>query len=128
MAKELTVNLPNKPGQLALLAETLGRAGVNIQALSAATAGAKGVVRIVPDEAAKAKRALKSAKIRVTSEREVLEIRLRNKPGALARVAKRLGKAKVNIDSAYLLAADRRRAVAAIGVKNLSAAKKALGR
>jgi hypothetical protein len=128
MAKELTINLPNKPGQLALLADTLGKAGVNIQALSAATAGSKGVVRIVPDDPGKAKRALRSAKIRVSSERDVLEVRLRNRPGALARVTNRLGKAKVNIDSAYLLAADRRRAVAAIGVKNLSAAKKALGR
>jgi hypothetical protein len=128
MAKELTINLPNKPGQLALLAETLGKAGVNIQALSAATAGSKGVIRVVADEPGKAKRALKAAKIRVSSERDVLEVRLRNKPGALARVAKRLGKAKVNIDSAYLLAADRRRAVAALGVKNMSAAKKALGR
>ncbi|OLC52795.1 MAG: hypothetical protein AUH85_15835 [Chloroflexi bacterium 13_1_40CM_4_68_4] len=128
MAKELTISLPNKPGQLALLADTLGKAGVNITALSASTTGPKGVIRVVADEPGKAKRALKSAKIRVTGERDVLEVRLRNKPGALARVAKRLGKAKVNIDSAYLLAADRKRAVAAIGVKNMRAAKKALGR
>jgi hypothetical protein len=128
MAKELTISMPNKAGQLAVLADTLGKAGVNIQALSAATAGGKGVIRLVVDDTAKAKRALKKAKIRVGTERQVLEVRLRNRPGALARVAKRLGKAKVNIDSAYLLAADRKRAVAAIGVRNLSAAKKALGR
>lgn len=128
MTKELTINLPNKPGQLAMLADTLGKAGVNIQALSAATTGSKGVIRVIPDEPGKAKRALKAAKIRVSGERDVLEVRLRNKPGTLARVAKRLGKAKVNIDSAYLLAADRKRAVAAIGVKNMRAAKKALGR
>src|SRR5437867_13232365 len=128
MAKELTVSMPNKPGQLAALADALGKAGVNIQALSASTAAGKGVIRVVPSDPAKAKRALKSAKIRVSGERDVLEIRLSNKPGALARVAKRLGKAKVNIDSAYLLSADRRRAVAAIGVRNMRAAKKALGR
>jgi len=128
MAKELTVSMPNKPGQLAALADALGKAGVNIQALSAATAGGKGIIRVVPSDPGKAKRALKAAKIRVSGERDVLEIRLSNKPGALARVAKRLGKAKVNIDSAYLLSADRRRAVAAIGVRNMRAAKKALGR
>jgi hypothetical protein len=128
MAKELTINLPNKPGQLALLAETLGKAEVNIEALAAATSGTKGVVRIVADDSARAKRALRAAKIRVASERDVLAVRLRNRPGALARVTKRLAKAKVNIDSAYLLAADRKRAVAAIGVRNMSAAKKALGR
>ncbi len=128
MAKELAVSMPNRPGQLAVLAETLGKAGVNIQSLAAITTGGKGVIRLIPSDPAKAKRALKAAKIRVTGEREVLEVRLRNRPGTLARVAKRLGKAKVNIDSAYVISADRKRAVAAIGVRNLRAAKKALGR
>lgn len=128
MAKELTITMPNRPGQLGVLADALGKAGVNIDALSAATAGGKGVIRIIPSDAAKAKRALKAAKIRVSGEREVLEVRLANKPGTLARVAKRLGRAKVNIDSAYVIKADRRRAITAIGVKNVRAAKKALGR
>ncbi len=128
MAKELTVSMPNKPGQLAILAEALGKAKVNIDSLSATTAGGKGVIRIIPSDPGKAKRALKAAKIRVTRERDVLEVRLANKPGTLARVAKRLGRAKVNIDTAYVIRADRKRAVAAFGVRNLRAAKKALGR
>lgn len=128
MAKEFTVTLPNKPGQLAALADTLGKAGVNIDSLAATTAGGKGVIRIIPSDPVKARRALKAAKIRVTAEREVLELRLANKPGALARAAKRLGKAKVNIDTAYIISAGRKRTVTAIGVRDLRAAKKALGR
>ena len=128
MAKELTVSLRNKPGQLAMLADTLGKAGVNIESLAATTAGGKGVIRFIPSDPAKAKRALKAAKIRVSGEREVLEVRLANKPGALARVAKRLGRAKVNIDTAYVIRADRKRAVTAFGVRNMRAAKRALGR
>ena len=50
------------------------------------------------------------------------------RPEGAHRAAKRLGRAKVNIDSAYLLKADRKRVVAAFGVKNVRAAKKALGR
>ncbi len=128
MAKEFTVSVPNRPGQLAALADALGKAGVNIEALAATTARGKGTIRLIPSDPAKARRALKAAKIRVTGEREVLEVRLANKPGTLARVAKRLGKAGVNIDTAYVIKADRKRAVTAFGVKNLRAAKKALGR
>lgn len=128
MAKELTVSMPNKPGQLATLADTLGKAGVNIQSIAATTAGGKGVIRFVPSDPAKARRALKAAKIRISGEREVLEVRLAHKPGTLARVAKRLAKRKVNIDSFYLLAATKKSATAAVGVKDLRAAKKALGR
>lgn len=128
MARELTVVLPDKPGQLAALADTLGKAGVNIDALVATTAGGKGTVRIVPSDVAGAKRALKGAKIRVRREREVLEVALADKPGTLARVAKRLAKRNVNIDSAYVIGRRGKRVVTAIGVKNVAAAKRALGR
>lgn len=128
MAKELTVVLPNKPGQLAMLAGALGKAGVNIESMAASTAGGKGTIKIVPSDPAAAKRALKAAKIRVAKEREVLEVRLADKPGSLARVTKRLAKAKVNIDSVYLLDKTKKRAVVAVGVTNVAAAKKALRR
>lgn len=128
MAKELTVSMPNKPGQLALLTDALGKVGVNIESLVATTAAGKGLIRLIPGDPAKAKRALKAAKIRVSGEREVLEVRLANKPGTLARVAKRLGKAKVNIDTVYVISADRKRTIAAFGVKDLRGAKRALGR
>ncbi len=128
MATELTVTLPNKPGQLAEIASALGNAGVNIDSLAATTAGGKGTIRLVVSDPARAKRALKAAKIRVANQREVIEIRLANKPGALARVAKRLGKARVNIDTAYLLGQTKTRAVLALGVKDVRAAKRALRR
>ncbi len=128
MARELTVTLPDKPGQLAAFADALGKAGVNIESLVATTAGGKGTVRFIASDVAAAKRALRGAKMRVTKEREVLEVALADKPGTLARVAKRLGKANVNIDSAYMLGKRGKRAVAAIGVKNIAAARKALGR
>ena len=128
MAKEFTVSMPNKPGQLATLGEALGKAGVNIEAISATTAGGKGVIRFVPSDPAKARRALRAAKIRIGGEREVLELRMQNKPGTLARMAKRLAKKRVNIDSIYLLSMSKKSATAAVGVKDLRAAKKALGR
>jgi hypothetical protein len=125
MATEFLVRLPDRPGQLAQLAAALGDAGVNLRAIGAN----KGVVGIVVSDAdtAKARRALKSGKYRST-ERKAVEVRLKDKPGALARTAKRFGRGKVNISSAYVLAPGRGNVTVAFGVKDSRGAKKALGR
>jgi hypothetical protein len=130
MSVELTVKLPNRTGQLGALAATLGDAGVNMKSIAATTGGGAGTVHVVVDDkdAAKARRALKAKKYRISTDRKVVEVRLANKPGTLARAAKRLGKAKVNIESAYMLAQGKKSSTLGIGVKDPRAANKALGR
>jgi len=130
MAVELTVTLPNRAGQLGALADALGKAGVNMRSIAATTGAGKGTVRVVVDDAdaAKARRAIKAAKYRISSDRKILELRLSDKPGTLARVANRLGKAKINIDSAYMLGQSKKSTTLGIGVKDARAANKALGR
>lgn len=130
MSVELTVKLPNRTGQLGALAATLGDAGVNMKSIAATTGGGAGTIHIVVDDkdAAKARRALKAKKYRISGDRKVVEVRLANKPGTLARAAKRLGKAKVNIESAYMLAQGKKSSTLGIGVKDARAANKALGR
>ena len=59
---------------------------------------------------------------------QMVEVRLANKPGTFARAAKRLGKNKVNIESAYMLGASKKSTTLGIGVKDPRAANKALGR
>jgi hypothetical protein len=130
MSVELTVTLPNRAGQLGALAAALGKAGVNLKSIAATTGGGKGTVHIVVDDAdaAKARRAIKSAKYRISRDRKMVEVRLADKPGTLARVANRLGKAKVNIESAYMLGQSKKSTTLGLGVKNARAANKALGR
>jgi len=130
MATQLTVKLPNRTGQLAAVAGALGDAGVNIRSLAATTGGGQGTVHILVDDkdAAKARRALRKKRLRISGDRKVLEVRLANKPGTLARVAARLGKARVNIESAYMSAQGKRSSSLALGVKDARKAKKALGR
>ena len=103
---------------------------MNIRSLAATTGGGQGTVHILVDDkdAGKARRALKKKKYRISGDRKVVEVRLANKPGTLARAAARLGKARVNIDSAYMSGQGKRSTSLALGVKNASAAKKALGR
>lgn len=130
MTTELTVKVPNRVGQLAAISGALGDAGVNIATLSGSALGSKGVIHVVvaDKDAARARRALKAAKLRVTSDRKVIEVRLADKPGSLARLAKRLAKARVSVDSAYMLGTGKNSTTFALGVKDARKAKKALGR
>ena len=130
MAVELTVKLPNRAGQLGALAGALGDAGVNLRSIAATTGGGQGTVHLVVDDtdAGKARRAIKAAKYRITGDRKVVEVRLSDKPGMLARAARRLGKAKVNIESAYMIGQSKKSTTLGLGVKNSRAANKALGR
>jgi hypothetical protein len=130
MAVELTIKLPNRTGQLGALAGALGDAGISIKSIAATTGGGAGTVHIVVDDkdAAKARRAIKAKKYRISTDRKVVEVRLANKPGTLARAAKRLAKAKVNIESAYMLGQGKKSSTLGLGVKDPRAAKKALGR
>jgi hypothetical protein len=107
---QLTVSLKSRPGVLAQLASTLADAGVNISSLSADAVSGRGKIRIIVNDPGKAKRALRRAKYRV-SEEPAFVVRMRNKPGTLARVAGKLAKARVNIKSAYATTAGRGAAV-----------------
>jgi hypothetical protein len=130
MATELTIKVPNRAGQLASISTALGNAGVNIASLAGSTLGGKGVVHIVvaDKDAARARRALKAAKLRVATDRKLLEVRLADKPGSLARVASRLGKGRVSVDSAYMTNTGKKSTTIGFGVKDAKKAKKALGR
>lgn len=109
-ATQLTVSLKSRPGVLAQLAKTLADAKVNIASLSADAVSGRGKIRVIVSDAVAAKRALRRAKYRF-SEEPAFVVRLRNKPGSLARVAGRLAKEKVNIKSAYATTAGRGAAV-----------------
>ena len=130
MAVELTVKLPNRAGQLGVLAGALGDAGISLRSIAATTGGGSGTVHIVVDDkdAAKARRAIKAKKYRISGDRKVVEVRLAHRAGELARTATRLGKGKVNIESAYMLGQSKKSTTLALGVKDARAAKKALGR
>jgi hypothetical protein len=105
-AAQLTLSLKSRPGVLAALARTLADARVNITALSADTRAGRGKIHFVVNNPGQARRVLRRAKYRATEETAFV-LRMRNKPGALARVATRLAKAGVNIKSVYATTAGR---------------------
>lgn len=124
-AKELKFKVPDRPGLLGEIATALGEKKVNLRAVNAWVEGSEGVIRMVVDKHAAAKRVL--AKMGWTpEERDVIELELADKPGALGAAATKLGKAGVNITHVFLGTAGARKACVFLGVSDLVAAGKAL--
>jgi hypothetical protein len=99
--KDCSIQLTNHPGDLARVAQALGRRGVNIKALAGLSIGGTAMARILPDDIVTARSALEAANIRFT-ESEVHVVLLENKAGELANVANRLGEAGINLEAIYI--------------------------
>ena len=103
MAKDLTVVLRDRPGELARLGQATGGAGVNIQGMCAFTGEGRGIIHILVDDdaAGAAHRTLEEAGMGVADEREVLVVDIEDRPGTLGELASTLAEANVNIELAY---------------------------
>jgi hypothetical protein len=124
---QLVLSLESKPGVLAQVASTLGRAGLNIAGLCAGeAAGGRGRLRLLVDDPVRASEALKAAKLRVSHE-DALVLTLDNRPGALAEVAEKLARARVNIKCAYGTTSGPGSAQVVLTVSNVAKAEAALG-
>jgi hypothetical protein len=100
IARQITAFLENKPGRLANICSALGRAKVNIYALTVMDSKEHSVLRLVTDNIVRTKNAL-SALGTPFQETDVLIVDVDNRPGALARICERLAGDHVNIDYAY---------------------------
>ncbi len=99
-AKQFSVSLPNKKGQLAALSRCLADAGVNILALSVLECTEVGTVRLVVDKPDEAAAALKQAGLPFNTT-QVLVAAMPNKVGVLAEAAEKLADSGVNVQFAY---------------------------
>lgn len=124
-AKELKFKVQDRPGMLGEVAAALGEAKVNLRGINAWVEGEEGVIRIVVDKHAVAKKLLAKRGWQ-PEEREVVEIELADKPGALGEAATKLGKAGVNITHVFVGTGVSRKATIFLGVSDPKAAAKAL--
>jgi hypothetical protein len=100
--KQLNVLAPNKPGQLAAIAEALAAGNVNIEHFDVATHGADGVIVLTVDRYGDALRLLLDAGFQAVTQ-ETLLIRIEDKPGALAKIAVRLKEAGLDLRSMHIV-------------------------
>jgi hypothetical protein len=118
MAKDLTLTLEDRPGTLADMGEVLGKAGINIEGLCGFTSQGKGVIHVLVEDAAAARKALEAAKIHVQEERDALVLNIADRPGEFGRLSRKIANAGVNINLSYLATNTR----LVLGVDNLDKA------
>lgn len=123
--KEFDVYVQDKPGELAKVCELLGGNGVNIKAISSERAQPRPLIRIVTDDEATTKSSLKRLGVEF-EQRDVLGIRLPDKPGELGKMARKLAKAMVNVNSIYILSKENGMTEMALTVDNVTKARRAL--
>jgi hypothetical protein len=107
MRKDLVIIPEDHPGVLADLGEILGRAGVNIEAISAFTGEGKGVVHVLVDDDVKAVEVLREAGLEPRAARRVVVAPLPDEPGQLGAACRKLADAEVNIEQAYIAAGSK---------------------
>ena len=97
---QFSVFLVNKPGVLAQVTRALAESKINIVAMTLVDSQEHGVLRVVAEDPAAARKTLVALNLPMT-ETEVICLELSNHPGALADVATLLGKNHININYAY---------------------------
>jgi hypothetical protein len=93
------VDLMNKPGELARLADTIAQKGINITSFACATAGDTSTVVLLTNDESGTRKAISEAGFGLR-ETELITASLDNKPGSLAAAAKKLSDAGINIEAA----------------------------
>jgi len=83
------------------------------------------IIRIVTDDEKSTRSALNKAKLKF-NEYDIMVVELTDKPGELAKVAKRLARAGVNIDSIHILSKNTTITSVALVVNDSKRAKDAL--
>ena len=102
MAKQFVVQLKNEPGAMANLAEALAARGVDLRAIGGGSMGDSGhvIMTTADDEAAKS---VLEAGGYVYIEGESILAEVDDKPGGMARLARALADAGVNIEGHLFL-------------------------
>ena len=125
--KDVTVTLEDRPGTLADLGEALGKAGINIEGLTAVSSEGRAIVHVLVEDAAAARTALEGAGIKVEGEAEPLISELPSgqvdQPGVVGQMARAMAEAGVNIQVVYLATKNRAVTVTSYNAK----ARQALG-
>lgn len=102
-AKQLSIFLENKSGRLTEVTETLGKAGINLSAMSIADNSDFGILRCIVSDPEKALVTLKSAGFAVKIT-DVIGFACPNTSGSLARVLRYLSDGGVFIEYLYSFA------------------------
>ena len=100
MAYHISVFLENNPGKLERITTILSENNINLRAMSLASSGDFGVMKLLVDDPDKAFDVLKENKIAVT-KRQIIGVVVDNVPGSFNKLLLTLASSKINIEDCY---------------------------
>ncbi|MBO7611179.1 MAG: hypothetical protein J6T23_03095 [Elusimicrobia bacterium] len=100
MAYHISVFLENNPGKLEKITTILSDNGINLRAMSLASSGDFGVMKLLVDDPDKAFDILRENKIAV-SKRQIIGVVVDNVPGSFNKLLLTLSANKINIEDCY---------------------------
>ena len=102
-SERIIIMVDNQVGVLAGITTVLAGAGINVESMNTQTAGDRGAIVLTADDTDRALSVLNQAGYKAVSDDAVV-VRLKDEPGALARVADQLRQGGVNIQNLHILA------------------------
>ncbi len=123
--RQFEISVENKIGCLADVTDILAQSRVNIKAIATDNKEGIGLVKIVTDDEEVTRDVLKEAGFDF-KEHEIVPVRLLDKPGEMAKVAKAMSNLNINIESVFLMDRNQGTAHMAFKVDDLKKAKELL--
>jgi hypothetical protein len=105
IVEQVNIVVPNMPSSLAKVSDRMRAAEVNIEAITCTEGPTHTIIHLIVNDAETAKLVLKE--MGSVSSREVIAIRIRNTPGAIAQIARACAAADINIRMIYSTAAGK---------------------
>ncbi len=126
MAWHVSVFVVNEPGKLEKITRVLSEAGLNIRAVSMASTGEFGVVRVLVNDPERGLAALRDSRFTV-AKRRILVAQIEDAPGAMHRLLVTLSEAKLNVEDCYgFVLEEGRKAAVVFEVEKFPEAEQAL--
>jgi hypothetical protein len=121
-----SVELKNRPGEFARVAEAIAHKGINITAFSGATCGGSGSLALLTNDETGTRNALREAGVEAR-EIELVSTTLEHQPGTLAKAVRKLADAGINIEAALPIGMESGRVTLGFATDQPAKAKSLLG-
>jgi len=115
--KEISIITDDRVGLLADISYILGKAKINIESIAASAVGGKAVLSIVVKDYDRAKSVLENSGFKITAG-NVIFVKLEDKPGMLAEIAKMLAESGINVENLHLVSKDGKHTIVGLTVSN----------
>ena len=123
--KQITVLTENRVGALSDVCTELANVGVNIKSITAQGQGDYGIIRLVTEDVNTAKNVLEKAGFKLTVS-DILIVSLADRPGEMAKIARKLSNAGVDVECIYILGKEGDKVQVAIKPSSIEHAMRAL--